>query len=163
MKKLVFASIAIALLTCGACRNHRRASVPGAVKTRPVSVTIAVSKDSSGDISIKANPDPVEIHRSKHEVLRFCVDFPTAEPETVVTIDNFVGVGNTANRRNPFGNGDAQNVFDIANYHFKCFVQTQEPKPAAVAGVSEHYKYNVTVKVGGRVVKTLDPHVIISD
>jgi hypothetical protein len=162
INKLLLALLTVSIFVAAACRKP--ASVPGAAaRVRPVDVKIAVTSDASGNFTIKVDPDPVKIQRSKHEVLRFCVDFPSGGDSAVVRVDGFVAVGNP-NRKNPFGTSEANNVFDIASYHFRnCFVQSQEPAPPAVAGATEHFKYNVTARIKDRVVQKLDPHVIISD
>lgn len=160
--KVLLALLAVALFLGAACRKP--ATVPGvAARVRPVDVKIFVTNDASGNFTIKVDPDPVKIQRSKHEVLRFCVDFPSGGDTAVVKIDNFVDVGNP-NRKNPFGTSATHNVFDIASYHFRnCFVQSLEPAPPPVAGATEKFKYDITARIGDRVVQKLDPHVIISD
>lgn len=160
--KLLLALLTVSFFLAAACRKP--ASVPGAVaRARPVDVKIVITNDASGNFTIKVDPDPVKIRRSKHEVLRFCVDFPAGGDSAVVRVDKFVAVGNP-NRKNPFGTSEANNVFDIASYHFRnCFVQSLEAAPPPVAGATEKFKYDVTARIKDRVVKTLDPHVIISD
>jgi len=162
MNRLLYTSLALTLVLAPTCKKTQTQTSVSTAKVRPVRVDIKVSRDGSGDFSIAASPDPVEIHRSKHEVLQFCVSFPPPVENTIVTAFNFVKTGDP-NRKNPFGNKDADNIFDIADYHFNCFVKSMEAAPPPVPGASEEFKYSISIKVAGTLVKTLDPHVIISE
>jgi hypothetical protein len=149
------AFLAIALLLPAGCNDKKAALSPTGEKLRPKEVRIIVRDDSSGQFRISVEPEDLTISMRRREIVRWCVDYNGTAEHTLVSVTGFVNQADSTIKE-PFGTASIDNVFDIANFDFKCRKLSKQPSKMGT------FKYTVVFKVKGEVRKTYDPRIIIS-